>query len=174
MTEALGGARMAPSNSADTPVDALQMTRLFETDRGVLAAIFAHPGLLRSLHPLEPRALSVAEAVAFWFTPLADEDGLIGAARSPDGVMCGCIRIDAGRVAYFIEPGCWRRGYGRRMMQWAMAGLVRGPYGAPCEAMVRRENLASVRLLETSGFVFSGLHRGGVAMTTLLRFKRRS
>jgi RimJ/RimL family protein N-acetyltransferase len=77
--------------------------------------------------------------------------------RSDERVI-GAAMFDDGYFWYFVHPLLWRQGLGRELVSAACDLLIERGIAA-LYANVARENVASVRLLESAGFTFQGLGR---------------
>jgi [ribosomal protein S5]-alanine N-acetyltransferase len=102
---------------------------------------------------------------------LLDWDGgtviQLTAFRETSSSILGAARIDHGELSYYIDPAHWGQGYGSELVHavCARAGdLLRWDR---LTAVVRRDNIASRRILEKTGFLFGGLEywTGGYAVT---------
>jgi RimJ/RimL family protein N-acetyltransferase len=99
------------------------------------------------------------------------------AVRLHHGETVGAVQFTGQQLSYFLAPAVWRQGLGREMVEAAcrhyppLLGLAR------LHASVLRENIGSRRVLESAGFVFSGLEtrrwRGMQGIATMLRYERR-
>ncbi|MGN6529450.1 MAG: GNAT family N-acetyltransferase [Burkholderiaceae bacterium] len=97
------------------------------------------------------------------------------AVRDAGGSTLGCIRFHGVHLSYFLAPEAWRRGHGAAMIAAACRhyparlGLQR------LQARVLRDNVASRRILEGTGFAFKGLEQrapaGGAGRLTVLRYE---
>ena len=80
----------------------------------------------------------------------------LGARLRSTLVPVGGFRLRGDRLSYFVDPALWGQGYGAEMVHAAWRLIQPFRAGAPTEAVVLRENLASRRLLEGAGFRFAG------------------
>lgn len=92
-------------------------------------------------------------------------------AGCADGAPVGLLRIEAGRLAYLIDPTFRRRRIATAGIQWLLGQLQ--PGAAPLLAQVERNNIASRRTLEGVGFRFAGLADAGRHGLPLLNFTYR-
>lgn len=88
------------------------------------------------------------------------------------GNVIGCIELIASHLSYFVAPACWGQGYASEMV---VSFLARLPALRELDAVyttVVRENMASRRILEKTGFDFAGIMPGRMAESahTLLKY----
>lgn len=82
-----------------------------------------------------------------------------------DRLVGGIERAD-GQLAFFIDSDHWGQGYASE----AVTGLLQGVWaGLTLHAVVIRDNVASRRVLERTGFRFVRINPGGGC---LLRYRR--
>lgn len=88
------------------------------------------------------------------------------------------LRLDNGLLSYFVVPSAWGQGYATEMVRAVSDAATMKLTLPDVKAVVLRENVASRRVLEKSGFRFDGLtcasRAGGAALRTALRFVRRN
>lgn len=79
-------------------------------------------------------------------------------ARLADGgEVVGCVQFFPQLIAYFVAPHFWQQGYGSEMVAASCVDVPRLLGIRTLESGVIRENIGSRRILEKSGFRFSGL-----------------
>lgn len=78
------------------------------------------------------------------------------AAHQPMTPLAYAAMVD-GRLAYLVHPGWQGKGLARAIARWACDKAFDARPGHGIEALVFRENVASVRVLEHLGFRFTGL-----------------
>ena len=97
------------------------------------------------------------------------------AVRTRAGGTIGCVRFEGRRLSYFLEPSAWRLGCGFEMVEAACRHYPRLLHLEPVYATVLRDNVASRRILEKTGFVFKGLASrrmaGGPGTATMLCYE---
>jgi RimJ/RimL family protein N-acetyltransferase len=99
------------------------------------------------------------------------------ARRVEDDAVVGAIRLTGSGISYLTCQSHRRQGYGRSMVLAVVEAIPPKLGIETLVAGVLRENIASVRTLESSGFVFSGLHHGaaghGGSQRATLMYQRR-
>lgn len=94
------------------------------------------------------------------------------------GQLLGCVQFNKNNLSYFVHPEFWQQGYGQEMVQASCAYIPQLLGIQVLHTTVLRENLASRKILEKSGFVFSGLApsnktaRSGVMRAMVLHYRR--
>jgi RimJ/RimL family protein N-acetyltransferase len=131
-----------------------------------LAAWTTHPQISATLWPedrinLNPRVV----ALAAW-----PRNG-----GAPVGELR--LRPGSGQLSYFVVPALWGRGFATEMVNAVCEPVGLNLGLSSLGAVVLRDNLASLRVLEKSGFRFHGLtyasRAGGAVPRAALRFVRR-
>jgi RimJ/RimL family protein N-acetyltransferase len=94
------------------------------------------------------------------------------------GEVVGCVQLFPHQIAYFVAPQFWRQGLGCEMVATCCEKIPPMLGIAVLETMVIRENLASRRVLEHSGFTFSGLTSmdwtGRAGTVSMLKYRRNT
>ena len=92
------------------------------------------------------------------------------------GSVIGCVQFTPHNVGYFVAPRFWRQGLGREMVAASCQQIAPLLGIGLLETSVIRENLASRRILEQSGFTFSGLLTrnlaGRTGQASMLHYRR--
>jgi len=79
------------------------------------------------------------------------------AESTGDGRVVGGGRIEQGGFSYFVRRTEWRQGYGTRIAELMLIEHRRRHPSRPAVLAVKRENPASIRIVERLGFRFAGL-----------------
>ena len=141
------------------------------SDRDTLQRILSDPRVSRPLYPLSLN-MPWADAAVDWL-PRQHGDGMLTmAVKSNQGCLRGCVKVEKNEISYFVDPDYWGKGYGQLLIEWAVANIhSRGRI--TLQAVVQRENFASIYLLERAGFAFSGLVTEHVTSASILRYTLR-
>lgn len=142
-------------------------------DRSYLQHILSDPALLESLYPQAIRPPDTSKVVTEWATGPIGTGDLQLVARSPEGALCGCLRLEKNELSYFVDPVHWGKGCGRFMLRWVKRRILATRTGDSFRAIVAQNNRVSIHLLESTGFVFSGM-AGEYSCRTLLEYTLRT
>lgn len=150
------------------------ISELLDSDHMRLQQILSDSALLESLYPQAIRPPDVSEVFTEWSSKPAGEGDLQLVARSSHGLLRGCVRLELNVLSYFVDPAHWGKGCGRFMMRWVARNVLTQRTGASFQAIVARQNQASIRLLESVGFVFSGMATEYQSSRTLFKYLLRT
>lgn len=111
------------------------------------------------LAPLPPQLHEKGDMAA-WIAARQAVSSVIGLRARADGALLGLLQVmDAGdgpggkeyRLGYMLAEAAWGKGYATEAARAVMADLAKR---APCtvHAGAERDNIASIRVLEKSGF----------------------
>ncbi len=105
-----------------------------------------------------------------------DQEFNLVARLHEGGEVVGCVQLFPQLIAYFVAPRFWHQGYASEMVAARCEVLPRLLGIARLERAVIRENLASRRVLEKSGFHFSGMElrqwQGRPGQVAMLWYRR--
>lgn len=150
------------------------ISELREADYTCLRQILSDANLRESLYPQAIRPPDIDEAVTDW-CKAPDHDGdLQFAARSGQGSLRGCVRLEGNELSYFVDPDHWAKGCGSFMVRWITGNILAQRGGALFQVIVERQNQGSIRLVENAGFLFSGMFNGYPSSRTLLKYTLRT
>jgi RimJ/RimL family protein N-acetyltransferase len=124
--------------------------------------------------------LAGAHAQASGWQHLPDDLAMKGrlslAVHRRGGDVIGGMQFHGRQLSYLLARCVWRQGLGREMVEAACLHYPALLRLTCVQATVIRENVASRRVLERTGFVFGGLESrrwaGGQGMITMLRYQR--
>ena len=142
-----------------------------EVIKGTVCVLRAVDGDARG--PIDAMASDPAIADTFFEYGIAalDAEILFAVTRRRDPSVIGAVCLDQGRIGFFIKPELWARGYARDAVSAFCTALAASGVEF-VEAVLIRENVASLRVLERAGFRFCGLAPRrigpGTGHTTLL------
>ena len=85
---------------------------------------------------------------------------VFAARNRTSGELVGGLRLYQDKLSYFIDPRFWARGYGGEAVTALVARLWEMHPTEKLRALVARENMASRRILDQTGFEFAGLVPG--------------
>lgn len=97
------------------------------------------------------------QAERMW--PGADTKAAMAIRLSTCGALLGGVSIDAGGLSYFVHPDFQGNGYASEALAGFCGYVRQNSPGARLRAEVQRTNLASIAVLERTGFRFAGLVR---------------
>jgi RimJ/RimL family protein N-acetyltransferase len=109
-------------------------------------------------------------ACALWLGARRPDSRRWAAHDAAGGDVIGALAVRAGELSFFVCPRRWGQGHGRALV----AALLAQPGWAaqPLAAHVLRENLASRRILVSSGFVEAGLAVQRAGTPRQVRYRR--
>ena len=155
--------------------DSLRIIEYSESNRNSLLEILSDRTLLERLYPQTHRPPPVTRVIFDWTNaPLNGQGYQLAIMRSADDRLLGCVRLDHQELSYFIDRPFWGQGYGARAMKWVSENILSKSKGALFHAFTERDNLASIRLLESAGCAFSGLTQQCSRFKTLLQYRLRT
>jgi RimJ/RimL family protein N-acetyltransferase len=125
-----------------------------ETSKAELVAMLSDPQVFE-LYFASARRADMQAKVGEW-AGQADA-GLFAVRDRASGHAIGCIELVAGHLSYFVAPARWGQGYGSEMVAAFLAQLPALRALDAVYTTVARENMASRRILEKSGFDFAGI-----------------
>ena len=82
---------------------------------------------------------------------------LFAATDAGSGEVVGCVHLIGDHLSYFVAPAHWGQGYGAALVAAFMAQHAGWERREAIYTTVVRENLASRRILEKTGFSFAGV-----------------
>jgi RimJ/RimL family protein N-acetyltransferase len=82
---------------------------------------------------------------------------LFAATDAESGEVVGCVHLIGDHLSYFVAPARWGQGYGGAMVAAFMDRHAGWERREAIYTTVVRENLASRRILEKTGFRFAGV-----------------
>ena len=150
------------------------ISALREADHKRLRHILSNTSLRESLYPQAVRPPDIEEAVTDWCTEPNHDGDLQFAARSAQGPLHGCVRLEQNELSYFVDPDYWGKGCGTFMVRWMTGKILVPREGAVFQAIVERQNRGSIRVVENAGFLFSGICDGYPSSRTLLKYTLRT
>jgi RimJ/RimL family protein N-acetyltransferase len=130
----------------------LVLTACSEADADALEAIAADPRVAQQLWVGRPGRLWAAGP-----RPGQAPDTLRLCLRAADGAVLGLVQCIGGQLSYFLHPDAWGQGLGAEMV--AAACTLPALRLTRIRAEVIRENLASRRILEHTGFRFAAIYQ---------------
>ena len=135
-----------------------------------LAALLADAEVLHSLCAGQTHGATPELLLADWIE-LSSHASMLWVVTAQEETVVGAVRIEHGKLAYFIGRPYWGQGFGRAAVRRAIALI-----GAEVAigAVIDRNNLASLRIVEGAGFRFSGLANGLGLGSRLLLYVRRA
>ena len=131
-----------------------------ESDGPALAEWLSDRLLLLALYPQSLQPPALAKVLADWRCPPSGLGDWQFAIRLEDQRLIGCVRLERRLLSYFLGRPYWGQGLGGRVLGLVTAGLRDRQPGALVRALVARDNVASCRVLQRNGFIFSGIVPG--------------
>lgn len=141
-------------------------------DLPALRAMLALPQVASGYFGSQARDVDIAAALQ-WNADLADAGlghALLGTCPN-SGTVVAYAKICDGQLGYAVAPAFWRHGLATALVLAVCIREVESRPQSIVRAEVLRENIASVRVLEKTGFRFRGLRpvslhgrRGTLAM----------
>ena len=128
-----------------------------DNDGPALAEWLSDRLLLLSLYPQSLQPPALAKVLADWRCPPSGPGDWQLAVRLDNQRLIGCVRLERRLLSYFLGRPYWGQGLGRLALGLVGAELRRRQPGAMVHAQVARDNIASCRMLQRSGFAFSGI-----------------
>ncbi|MEO8280206.1 MAG: GNAT family N-acetyltransferase [Ideonella sp.] len=142
-------------------------------DWPALADLLSDRLLLMSLYPQSLALAAQRSVMADWRTPPSGRQDFQLVVRLDDQRPVGCVRLENEHLSYFLGRPYWGQGVGRRALELMLAGLRDTHRGVVLHALVARDNVASCRLLQRNGFIFSGIVPGRSRLHCVQAFSYR-
>jgi RimJ/RimL family protein N-acetyltransferase len=153
----------------------LQIHACGDADATALREIVAHRAVYEAFY-LQGMPLDAECRIREPWGRQATPDGVTDwvARERSTGRVIGAVQVGRDNLGFFVDPAVWGRGYGREMVLACCERLPARLRLRSLQATVRRENVASRRILEHAGFAFVGTtveRRPPLGLMTLLNYR---